>query len=356
MKLLIIGLISFLVNFFTRKGTSAFLLFFGAFLVMGFQGKAGWDYLDYEKSFFKIREGTYNGYTESGWYLLNEYFPYSSFPVLVCFISFVQYLILALVVDKYVPGKIWRNFSFFLFFFTQSFLGFQLTGLRQGLATELLLLIYLLIDDRKYCLALFFTWIMYNIHNSSLLCAPFILLFILIKFIAKSKNELNIKNKIQVIVPFLFVFYNKNLIIDFFETTLSKYVLTQYAGYMRQFDFFDVSPLIILFDFICIVAICFYLREAKGGLKYFAYMSIVGLFGETLLFGLGDLPRLSYYFSIFHIIVLPNVAIYLYKTWGKISSCLFVLLCCAYSLKTFLPYVTNPEIPRILNFKFIFEL
>lgn len=359
MRLLLLGFIFVIINLFFKGKKGTYLMFLGILIVMGLQGKAGWDYLEYEINFILFKPPFFidNHNTEICWLWLYRLFSFTEFPVLVFFVSFVQYLILVIFVNKYIKVSIWKNFAFFLFFFTQSFLGFQISALRQGLAIELLALSFILIADKKYILAILCTIAMYNIHRSSLLTIPFIILFY---FYCRYSNKDIVKDRIGIIkiLPIIFIslYFFKDLFFTFIVPIADNLSTSEFKHYVTQLEFLEISPLIVIYDLVCIIAITLYLKDCKGHIRYLCYMSIIAFFGEGFLFGLSDLPRLTYYFSIFNIIVLPNVGLFLYNKYNKYISIGFVLMCCIYALKTFMPYVTNPEIPRIMNFKFIFEL
>ena len=209
MRLLFLGVLFSVINFFIKGKRGIYLMFLGILIVMGFQGKAGHDYIGYEYYFSLINSSVdsqyYTDYIESGWILLNKLFSFANFPIFVFFISFIQYLILVCFVGKYVSRNVWVNFAFFLFFFTQSFLGFQLSGLRQGFAIELLVFSFICVDKRRYVWALLSALFMYNIHHSSLVAVPFLVLFYLYTKGHFHKIEKYFHSKIIIIFPIIFV-------------------------------------------------------------------------------------------------------------------------------------------------------
>lgn len=359
MRLILLGFIFVIINFLFKGKRGTYFMFLGILLVMGLQGKAGFDYLAYEIEFMLLNSSSNVDVdqTEICWIWLNKLFSFADFYVLVFFISLIQYLVLVKFVNKYVCGVLWKNFAFFIFYFTQSFLGFQISGLRQGLAIELLVLTFILIENKQYLMSILCTIIMYNIHHSSLLIIPFIILFYIYR-----KNDFAINYKfdknIIKILPILFVvlYIIKESFIAYITPFALQFSTSEFEGYISQLEYQEISPLIILYDLICIIVICLFLKQSKGCIRYMSYLSLIAFFGESILFGLGDLPRLTYYFSIFNLVVLPNVGIFLFKKYNKFIAIGFVILCCAYSMKTFIPYVTSPDIPRIMNYKFIFEL
>ena len=363
MKLLFLGLFFSIINCFVRGKKSVYIVFLGVLLVMGFQGKAGYDYLSYEKNFNLIGSNIINinnNEFELGWYLLNSLFSHAEIPFsfFVLFIAFVQYLILCKFVSAYVRKSAWYNFSFVLFFFVISYLGFQLTGLRQGFAIELIALAFFLLDNavKKKNLLLGYTFflIAYSMHHSALVILPFLILFTV-------KRNLSFFDSSRFLYIMCIVFFLayalKSSILSYLSAILPNDSEYEYLGYFNQFELqFQLSKLIVFYDFIMIVFVCWFARHTVGSLRFFCLLSIISLFGEVLIFGMNDLPRILYYFSIFNIVVFPNIAILLKKKYNMYYSLCFVCICCGYAIKTFLPAVMNPSLPRMMDFKFIFEL
>jgi hypothetical protein len=69
-------------------------------------------------------------------------------------------------------------------------------------------------------------------------------------------------------------------------------------------------------------------------MRFFSILSVIAAFSDAFFFGLGSLPRIFFFLSIFNIIVYPNVTREIKRKYGGCASYAYVLICVSYAFKT----------------------
>ena len=176
----VILIIYSIISYKTGKYDLNFAFTF-VFLIMGFQSGVEGDFYRYKIDFETlglsdslIRKGEYF------WLYLTYYFrQFSSFHVFICLMSLFE----CYCVKKFVERFSDESFIFIsavLFFFTMNFMCMQMKALRQGLAVDMCLLSFVMIDNKdkkSLILAVLLSLASYFTHKSSLICIVFVLLY-----------------------------------------------------------------------------------------------------------------------------------------------------------------------------------
>ena len=351
--ILFVGIILTIISFLRREQYSPYLGFFFVFLIMGLQSGVAGDFDGYKEIFENIkRTGVLDARTiedEPFFPYLMQLFPIDDFHLFVVFISFIQYIILSRFVKTYAPSK-QQYLSAILFFFTYPFMLLQMKAFRQGLVVEIMLIPFFLLDKlnkKNMLLVVFTTLVAYLIHNTALLIVPFLIVYGWNQL--KKENNLNYNNNIRFWLPvilttlYLVVYTAKIRILNQYLVSFALFSEERFSNYLSE-DVelaFELSPLIILYDAVIVFLVSWYYQFASPKMKCFAVMSIIAAFGDMLLFGLGSLPRMLMYYSIINIVVYPQVAQQIKKTYGKFWMLIFVVFLIGYAIKTSLPSIVE---------------
>lgn len=342
--------------------------FFVIFVIMAFQSNIEGDFVGYMQDFDKgITARTAS--EEPVWQFLYTFLqPIGSLSFNIL-LTFFELAVLLNLTKKYA-NKRYIYMAAILFFFTNSMMLIYMKAIRQTCAMSFCLLPFLFdyTRIRRYrCLYVFIPLLIaVNIHNSSLVFSPIlILLYLHLKYGILEKTILKVKKDftipIVLTVLYCILYYGKNVFLNTYMIQLSQIMsendmrLAHYADMSEVHgEIGDISWLIALYDgFIVFVSSWFY-KRATSIKKIFVAMTIFASFWDMLFFGMGSLMRVGYYFSIVNLVVLPNNASYIEKTLGKNIAICFVVICVAYAVKTTLPSFSSMDPVLFGNYKFIF--
>ncbi len=356
MLLLSIGIFLSICMLLTRYKKAAYIGFFIVFFVMAFQYNPTTDYIRYQASFEQMQilisqnEGVFYqlpSRAEPGWQMLYNLFAWASFPFFVFCVALFQYFVLVRLTKTYVDVK-YQFLTPILFYFTDAFMLMQTTAMRQGLAIELCLLSFFLVNKKKYVWAVILAGLAFSVHKTALLGGAFVGLYFLLDFfklwdIKVTRNDYFWPVVFALIFIFLYLF--KESIID---NTLAFFssdddLLRDYSYNLNSLEFKELSPLIILYDCVMVFVNVLYYKYAEKQQRFFIIASTIACFCDMLFFGLGSIPRIFLYFSIFNILLYPNIAKFIAEKYGKIVSVVYIVFCVGYSVKTFIPAVMPPE-------------
>lgn len=361
MKLLIIGFIFLLFSYWGRKKYDSYLWLLFVLLVMGLQSNVGGDYVSYKEMYdgLALRETPRSHlYVEVGWYYMTKFLAqYMSFELFVFLLSLVEYLILARFINRYVK-KPYRFVAGLIFFFNMNMMLFQMKGMRQGFAIELVLAAFILFDSRKLLAGLGVSALAVSMHTSSLVVVPFILLFYFIKKTSWWNHKFKLKFwviPLSLLILYIFVVTNKELLIDIWRPLLLAMNLEGYEGYFGEMEFTQQHFLFYIYGGLIVSVLSYYLNFTRGSLRFMVVMAIIGQFLSDFFLGMGSLFRLSLFFSIFSIIAIPCFANFLYRRKYRVLSMLFIVFCVAYAWRTFMPWVFRPVVDGFYTYRFIFE-
>lgn len=361
MKILIIGIILTLLSFIFKKKYSPFFGFFFVLLIMGLQYGVEGDYYRYKNQFAEIQLGwsDSNDFYDIGWFYLNKFFSFTSFPFLVFIISFVQYIILAIIATNYI-SKPYQYISAILFFFTFSFMLLQMKAIRQGLSVELCMAVFLYLDKKKLWSSLLIFIIAFLIHNSAIIMAPFIILFYFIHKLNWFENPIirNIFYNPIIITTLYFVayFFKKTILNDYLFSLAYSTEILRFSNYFHDIEFqFNISWLIVLYNAFIVFTITWFYKYTSPSMRFFFIISIIAAFCDMLFFGIGTLSRILMFFSIFNIIVYPNIVELAKKKFGSAVSFLLIIIYVSYAIKTSLPWMLESDGDRFGTYKYIFQ-
>lgn len=125
-------------------------------MFFSFRYNYGNDYRAYEKMFNVVRvmslDASFHRYErmERGWIVLNYIFRDFDFQYLIVLLTVIQFGTIGWFISKYVDVK-WQWAVMAIYLFQPSYMLIQLSMLRQGLASQLVMMsIYFLTDKRKY--------------------------------------------------------------------------------------------------------------------------------------------------------------------------------------------------------------
>jgi len=260
----------------------------------GFRDGLGVDYNTYKYIYNNL---DYAITMEKGYYVLNYFFNKLGFPVYIIFLISISITLIFVfhTISKY--SKIW--FVSFFIFFTNPGLYFEnFSGVRQFIAISIFFFSIKYIIERNIFKYFFMIFIGVLFHKSILFMIPFYFL-------------LNINySKIQIITLILLsVILNKlDIIMVIFDLTKSllpdRYLV--YANYAVNSEVVFNSGLTFIINlgiFILIVLNKDKFKTNEIFLRaYMYYFVIFSIFQKYFVFS-----RVSWYFEIFSIIVIPNV-------------------------------------------------
>ncbi len=380
--ILTVGIILIVLSFLFRNNKSispcwGFLL---VFLIMGFQEGVEGDFMTYKEKFGLLarmgREEATEGAFEFGWLILRRIFGWGPFWLFVFCISLFQSIVLCKLTKKYCDNR-YQYLAAILFFFTFQMMLWQMKALRQGLAIEIMALAFLLIDEKKsFWPPLLCGFIAFTIHNSSLIIDPFLLVYYFKKnnkedVQSRSKNRL-LNSRLFPVYTTAFYFFIYAIKISFLQEYLTPLAFlmmdntgSHMAGYLDEsntkeglFSLMDLeegtSPLLVAYDAIIVFVVSWYYQIASSKMRVFALISIIAAFGDMLFYGLGSLPRLFMYYTVFNIIVYPSVCQQINNKYGNMVAFVFVVLLIAYAWKTSVPWMLATEDGRFGTYHFMF--
>lgn len=371
--ILVTGILLIVVSLFTEKKYRPYIGFAFVFLIMGFQSNVQGDFMAYMDDFYKIQSlGVSNAPSsdrEPFHPFLMKLFSWGPWWLFVAIISLFQTVVLTKFVNKYCEKK-GQWLAAIIFFFTFNLMLLQMKAMRQGVAVELIVLAFLLIDKKEIRLpwpSLFLVYIAYLTHNTSLVALPFILFFWIV--LKKPRLIEGIGNGVLfpwiVLVLFILIAVaRETILIDYlvsYSMLLGVEDLT-YLSYLdgsNQDEFImnnmeSMSLIYLLYFSILIFILSKYYQECNAKMRYLTFISIFSLFGEMVLWEIGTLPRIMMYFSVFHIIIFPNAYSFLQRKYGNIWAYGFIAMILLFTIKLSLPWMTLTKGGRFGTYEFVF--
>lgn len=373
--ILITGILLVVVSFLLREKMSVKLGFLFAFIIMAFQAGVEGDYMVYMQHFSNLHSGAnidweiFEG--EPVLLFLMNFFPFDSqFLFTFCLFLF-EIVIVVRLVERYSPQE-YRFLAAILFYFTINMMLFQMKGLRQGLAIELTILAFLLVDTTKWRKCSFvIIAVAFFTHRSMLVMLPFYILFYFAvtkpTFLINKESSKTKKDFIPILLVgvYLLLFFVKMKFLNQFLAPLILLTANEgnrFASYAdsnntiegMSANLFEISPLIVLYDAIIIYLVASCLRKADPKMKVFCIISIVAAFGDMLFFGVGVFARIIMYMVIFNLVVYPAVLLDIRKKYGRVGTVVFIVFLLGYAVKTSLPWILETEGDRFGNYHFIF--
>ena len=366
--ILVTGILLIIVSLATEKKYKSYIGFAFVFLIMGFQSGVEGDFMGYMQEYYglSVSEVVDSRTIEDEPvfpYLMKFFGYFAPDWMFILLMSLFECFVLERFVSRYANGP-YQFIAAILFFFTFNMMLLQMKVLRQGLAIELMLAAFLLMERRRKK----FPWVpallavvAYFTHNSSLVAAPFLILF----YFATRKEHFLTKTgngdlfPVIMVAVYLFVYFIKTtLLYDYLiNLALLSDETNRLIGYFSEKELenvFDISWLIVLYNAIIMFLVAWYYRFADSRMRVFCWASMIAAIGDMLFFGIGSLPRIIMYLVVFNLAVYPAVALQLSKKFGKIWVIAFLVLLVGYAVKTSLPWMVGVDEGRFGTFRFIF--
>lgn len=369
MLIVYLGILLIIITIIRQGKLSPRLGFFTIFMLMAFQSNVEGDFVGYKEAFessivFRTAD------QEPLWQWLNRAFKPLGFLTFNIFICAFEISILYRYCKKYASPK-YISLAPILFLFTNSMMLIHMKGIRQCLAIEICMLPFLFdyanIKKPKWLYIFSPLFVAYLIHNSALLAfIPLALYYIQGRwniFYSNKKKHSQLEFLYPTIVTTIFYiayFAKKSILYSYIQQIGLWMQASDFrpGGYATleetNVDFFNVSWLIILYDALIVFFATWYYTRVNGAYKVIAICGIIASFCDMLFFGMGTMMRVGYFFSIFNIALIPNIAEHIEKRFNLLSAKIFIVVCVGYAIKTTWPSFTSMAPELFGNYKFIF--
>lgn len=345
-----------------------------ALLIMGFQAGVEGDYMVYMEQFSLSHSGSTVDWRtiedEPFFPFLVKFFPFNSTLLFTLFLVVFDLAVIVRFIGRYCPKQT-QYLPAILFYFSVNMMLFQMKGLRQGLAIELMLLSFLILDGKKKWLSLIVVVLAFLTHNSAAVVVPFyIIYFIVLKRNHITDNSTGKQAKLDampyiLVGIYMVVYYIRATVLYQYLAPLALLIGggNRLSGYLdtsntttegMDANFFDISPLIVLYNAVIIFLVAKYYGKADVKMRLFCAISIAAAFCDMIFFGMGALARISMYYVIFNLVVYPAVLCDIRKKYGKVWALVFMVFLVGYAMKTSLPWMLSTDGDRFGNYHFIF--
>lgn len=345
-----------------------FIALLFCFVIMGFQSNVDGDFYSYKHDFENF--GFYGHVLEKGeyfWLYLN-YLCQSiiSWPIFVVILSGFECYIIKKYIDRFANCD-YKFVSAVLFFFTFNYMLMQMKAMRQGLALELSIYALLMIQDgieykksKDILIAVLLSLAAYYSHHSSLILIAFVWGYY---FVTRSKTFINWSPRsinfsvIFGIAGYLLFVMKKSFLDNILFPYLSLMDDSQYEAYLQELieSAGIVTNLVVLYDVVILFLLGWYLKIANGSNKYITIIAIVGMFADIICFGNSSVQRILLYFSIFNLVVFPQVLSEVEKQYGKIPAYVLIFFLVGYAMKTSVFWLVSGDPTMFGQYKFIFQ-
>ncbi|MFS7403404.1 EpsG family protein [Carnobacterium maltaromaticum] len=275
------------------KKMFVFFMGLGIFLVMSLRGEyVGSDLSNYKFQYYTdVLRPTELAYSYLNNYLRDLNF---SFQQYLALLALFCTLVLSILYYKYSKNIF---FSFYLYL-TIGMFAMSLTGLRQTIAVMFTALAFMLMRKNRPVLFIIFIFIAYYFHNSAIIFFPVYLV---------RKIKLNKKTATIVYLFSILTFiFRKNI------ASLSLMVVPEkYLKYSHSFEIINVNPIVIIVSLLIPLACLFFWKNIdkkdENLMSIVFFFSCVTIVLNILSLEINLLERMSYYFSFYVMILIPNV-------------------------------------------------
>ena len=342
MIILLVGIILIIYSIGRKKYSVGVGMLF-VLLIMGFQEGILGDYMSYKDTYNSGvvdvgMMGSTAKESEFAYIWTVEHFSkIMNFHWYVLLTSIVQCLAMGLMIKYYADRKYWY-FGVLLIFFTFNIMMIQMKAMRQGYAIDMLLMAYFFLGKRRFTWSLVAAVVAFGFHNSSIIAIPFFVVLWVLMFLRR-KDKQGAYVPVHVIkqkgfgtalwvAGGLLAFYLLKFVVfaNYINPFLEGLDAFAYSGYLDTMEERSVSWWILLYHIVIVFAVTvYYVNEKDLFRKYLALLTILAIFLGIGTFGFGNLMRVPAYFIIFCIVVFPNVAGMLHRSYGKQMALGFVL-------------------------------
>lgn len=361
MIILYVGIILILYSLLSRGKYNLNFAFLFVFLIMGFQNNVDGDFYSYMEEYTNFSfENSVSEKGEYFWLYVTYFFQtHVSFHVFIFLLSLFECYCVKKFIERFANEK-YAFVSVILFFFTFNYMLMQMKALRQGLAVDLCMLSFVMIDRFKkktVLLAILLSLAAYYTHKSSLVCICFVWGYWLYIRYSKSNSRSKVTKPIYFAVAILVLYFSKKAFLDTYLIPLLEMLDDDhYMNYARDFSEYagQMGFLPILYNAIIVSIMAWYLQFAKKRERYLVIIAIIGVFVDVLVFATGSIQRLLLYFLFANLAVIPGMTYAIERKYGKVAKWLFFALLLGYAVKTSLPSITSTVDDRFGNYQFIF--
>lgn len=362
MIILYVGILLIIYSLIFKNKYNLKIAFLFIFLVMGFQFGVEGDYYSYQDDFSQASlDGHVLEKKEYFWLYLTYFFhQFTSFPVFICVLSAVECYMVKIFVERFADKK-YMFVSAILFFFTFNYMLMQMKALRQGLAVDLCMLSFVLIDNKdkkSFVAAIFASFAAFYTHHSSQICLFFVWgYWLYLHYTEESKYKRTSPNPIYFSIAAIIIYVSKKAFLDgYLIPALALLDNDNYKNYARDFNEFagQMNFLPILYNTVVVFLLGWYLRFSEYKERYFVYIAIVGIFVDILVFATGSIQRLLLYFIFANLVIFPSVVRKINEKYGKIAMWCFLIILVGYAFKTSMPSISSTIGDRFGNYQFIF--
>ena len=360
-----VGIILIIYSLIFKDKYSLNIAFSFIFLIMGFQSNVEGDYYSYFNEFSYLDlDGFISSKEEYFWfYLVGISNKFISFPTFICLLSLFQCFCVKKFIARFADKK-YLFISAILFFFTFNYMLMQMKALRQGLAVDMCMLSYVLIDNRNrksLFTAILLSLAAYFTHKSSVICIFTVWGYcFFLNHVDLHSTDKRVKAflKPQVLVLALLLLYvSKKAFLDvYIIPAFSLLDDEHYMNYAIDFSEFagQMNLLPIIYDCIIIILLSWYIKYASYKEKYLVYIAILGIFIDVLVFATGSIQRLLLYFIFTHLAIFPGIAKQLSIRYGKVITWMFLILLVGYAWKTSVFWLLSNKVDMFGQYNFIF--
>lgn len=364
MFLVALGIIYIVISFLARRKYSLSWGLIIILLAMGLQTNVPGDYDRYAFAYNEIETDLIDFHSlrsEIGWGYLNYFFSrFVSFKIFIFFLSFFEVCVLARFIKRYTDKR-FMFLSGLIFYFSLNMMLFQMKGLRQGLAIEICLIALIYLDRlrgiKQIVFPILIVFLASTIHMSSFLMVPIIVLWIVIqnsKWVSHKCKDTNYILPLLFSCLYFYLFLIKAELIESNKLLLTALNLQGKEGYFAELISIDYNPLITIYGALLVFAVSFFMQQESGFRKFLSLIVLISLYLEMFTFGAGNLFRLTLYYGIISIVVLPNVASFLYRKEHHVLAWLFTGLVISYNFRSFITQTIRNSEDGFDNYTFIF--
>lgn len=259
--------------------------------------------LNTASAYYNLGEGK-----DPGYLILQKLFQYISddYQNYLFFIAIIFFSALAYFIYKNTRMVSDALFAFVLYS-TLFYSFFSITGIRQTLATALVLWSYELIKRKKLFYFLLLILLASTIHKSALIFIP-------LYFIRSKKAIKYLLIAFMILLPVMFAF--SDTISLFFKSMDDTYNDYEHQANLRPYNFVILHLVIFMMGLVTYKAS---LQQKLYSNTWFWYAALLlATFFTTQVFAIHGFMRVIYYFSIFNLLLVPHMFNLLAFKW-KIS-------------------------------------
>lgn len=254
--------------------------------------------LSFYISDFVSRYSTLSGNYDSGYYLIQKFVSYfiHDFNVYTFFMqSLFFFLPIGTLLYRYAKDCKQVCFSYVLL--NALFMGLPMANARQVYAIGVCVCAYIFVQDKRYVGAITFLIMGYFFHMSSLLFViPLVLSFLHQKYI-KWIAVLGI-----ALSPFTLMF--PNMIIVFMGNLLDNEKYASYGYHGTNGGAITYITCSLLMSLFCLIALWNKVKDDRNIKQYFIMIALSSFF-TPLIYSNGSMMRITMYFQLFFLIIMP---------------------------------------------------